>query len=291
LRDIDDCPDGIIDKMTTTTTPPTTTTTTTTPPTTTTTKKKRRSKCKYLFRLGPIDVLKISSAYGIGAISNISFQSSANPDCTTGLNELSLTTSQEPDKISFFDAAKRHRHCLVLSQFSNSSWCWWCKHSSDGPLYACPLSDNPATLKKTYKSTISKTVHVLKDAVASTSTTTTTTTVDDGNIEVETPTLSYVTTGTFCSFNCVVSYILDNSHDADFDKSLELLSSILLDGGVDTLPPPAPSWKLLKRFGGHLDIESFRKNFNKITYASLGASRSKILYNPVDNVFEERLKF
>ncbi len=267
--------------------PTTTTMTTTPPPPTTTTKKKRRSKCKYLFRLGPIDILKISSAYGIGAISNISFQSSSNPDCTTGLNELSLTTSQEPDKISFFDAAKRHRHCFVLSQFSSSSWCWWCKHSCNGPLYACPLSDNPATLKKTYKSTISKTVHVLKDAVASTST------VDDSedNIEIERPTLSYVTTGTFCSFNCVVSYILDNSHDADFDKSLELLSSILLDGGVDTLPPPAPNWKLLKRFGGHIDIESFRKNFNKITYASLGTSRSKILYNPVDNVFEERLKF
>ena len=48
---------------------------------------------------------------------------------------------------------------------------------------------------------------------------------------------------------------------------------------------PAPSWKLLKEYGGHMDITTFRNSFNKIMYESHG------MFKPVGHLFEEKINF
>ena len=58
-----------------------------------------------------------------------------------------------------------------------------------------------------------------------------------------------------------------------------------------TLPPAAPHWRLLMRFGGHLTINEFRENMTKVSYCDKGTTRTNVLYNPISRCYEEKLKF
>jgi hypothetical protein len=53
---------------------------------------------------------------------------------------------------------------------------------------------------------------------------------------------------------------------------------------------PAPHWRLLEEYGGHLDINQFRECFNKITYKQHGITM-KNPYKPIGFLFEEKINF
>ena len=101
-------------------------------------KKKKRSKCKYIFQLDNIDTLKINIKYGLEITNNLpSIQAHNRPANTTDLQSLTGVSSNSieiktnlskvsPERISFYDEAKRLRSCCLTTGVS--TYCWWCKH-------------------------------------------------------------------------------------------------------------------------------------------------------------------
>jgi hypothetical protein len=71
----------------------------------------------------------------------------------------------------------------------------------------------------------------------------------------------FLTNGIFCSYNCAKSYNL-NLNDFNVQKRNNLLNLFYYKTyGEFKEILPAPSWKVLKEYGGLLDIEKFRDNF------------------------------
>lgn len=78
--------------------------------------------------------------------------------------------------------------------------------------------------------------------------------------------------GVFCSFNCCVAYLNEHSDYRFKDSSVMLLMmyrKVTKCGKTVTSIVPAPSWKLLKEYGGHLSIEDYRKCIQQIDYKSM----------------------
>ena len=53
---------------------------------------------------------------------------------------------------------------------------------------------------------------------------------------------------------------------------------------------PAPHWRLLQLYGGHLTINKFRENFNKITFNFHGIINKEI-FRPIGHLYEEKINF
>ncbi|AHC54868.1 putative zinc finger DNA-binding protein [Tunisvirus fontaine2] len=73
----------------------------------------------------------------------------------------------------------------------------------------------------------------------------------------------FETEGIFCSFGCCKAYMLDEMPKKPewYRKSPGLLTILYLklEGKLSKIEP-APSWKVLKKWGGKLSIEEFRAN-------------------------------
>ena len=54
---------------------------------------------------------------------------------------------------------------------------------------------------------------------------------------------------------------------------------------------PAPSWRMLKEYGGQLTIEEFREKFNKCTYDFYGTVNIQSLFKPMGMLYEEKINF
>ena len=273
-------------------------------PTTTRTRKSN----KYVFTLKSINVEKIDQKYGITLISNIS-HNIEQPNNTTTLTELSeLNKNTSIDIISFLDESKRLFQCNVsmidFSTGKNTEYlkykCYWCRCSFDTMPIGCPISYVSSKAKKTYYSEVSKDNYSIrenitkykKNLVSKTNlfvTKNKTTTVEIDKDEY------YITDGIFCSFNCAKAFIKDNKHDSMYEHSDNLLVKLYIDmnsGDVKNIKiNPAPHWRLLNDFGGHLTIENFRENFNKCTYDFYGHINIQSLLKPVGMLFEEKINF
>ena len=82
---------------------------------------------------------------------------------------------------------------------------------------------------------------------------------------------TFYNNGNFCSYNCAMAYNID-INDENISKRNSLLNLQYIKTYNTYLPiTPAPSWKILKDFGGSIDIEEFRNNFiiNQVNYLYL----------------------
>ena len=95
--------------------------------------------------------------------------------------------------------------------------------------------------------------------------------------------------GIFCSFNCVLAFINDNKHDSLYRESITLLNYFYktIFGTLPKIFLPAPHWRLLKEYGGHLDIAEFRKSFNHVEYIKMDHVYDISALKLVSNVFKE----
>lgn len=80
------------------------------------------------------------------------------------------------------------------------------------------------------------------------------------------PPTTFDVDGIFCSFPCVLSYILEmkGTRYAESQTLLGILFNIMT--GSNAKIPTAPSWKLLINYGGHLTIDEFRDTFGRLEY-------------------------
>ncbi len=98
--------------------------------------------------------------------------------------------------------------------------------------------------------------------------------------------------GIFCSFNCCLSFILDNESNNLYQKSHKLLLNIFNKLFDQYKIEPAPSWRLLQNYGGEFTIQEFRNNFYKKEYVDNDNYLKELpKCLPIGWLFEERIKF
>lgn len=170
--------------------------------------------------------------------------------------------------------------------------CWWCRHPIPKnciPI-GCPINFNPSIVSKTFYSEISKDTFTIREKIPNSK-------IDSLDLKNNNTICIknknyYNVDGIFCSFNCCKAWILDNKHNSIYDNSDKLLVHMynqIFDQKIKNITP-ADDWKLLKnKGGGILDIETFRNNFNKVTYEYHG--HIKDLQKNINHLFEQKLKF
>lgn len=77
----------------------------------------------------------------------------------------------------------------------------------------------------------------------------------------------FETEGIFCSFPCCKAYIVDNKFNSKYVNSVTLLSLLyyFLFNSFEYIPL-APSWMLLEKQNGTMDIDTFKKSFGKSSF-------------------------
>ena len=261
---------------------------------------ERKSK-KYTFTLKNINTEKIDTKYGITIISNIE-TNNERPNNTTNLSELA-DISNSIEIVSFLDESKRLYQCNVsMIDFTTKKnckslnyHCYWCRHSFNTSPIGCPIKYNSTNAVKTYYSEISKDTYIIKENISKIKKKIIDTVMDTEKYSL---TLNekefYDTDGIFCSFNCCKAFIKENKHNILYEQSENLLVKLYND--INNCSDPnivincAPSWRLLREYGGHLSIQQFRENFNKSSFEYDGIIRKNI-FNPIGSLFEEKIKF
>lgn len=267
-------------------------------------------KSKYTFTLKNVDVSRVCTVYGLTlshaqTIDTPITQQEPHADMDTNTTKLEDLEHRQPclESLSFLDEGKHSHMCHVsMIDFSTKNivpqevdyHCFWCRHPFDTMPIGCPVRYvPPQAVKKrdsyanriayTIKEPITlKRIERCKEKIASST---------DMSLQ---DTGYYETDGIFCSFNCCQTYINHHETDRLYDNSSMLLhrmrSAFFKHDTVEDDPiMPAPHWRLLKVYGGHLTIDKFRQSFNKIDYDYHGTVRCSMA--PIGVISEEKIKF
>lgn len=255
------------------------------------------SKKQYIFTLVGVNINKVDQKYGINCVNNI--QEDEIPTNTTKIDDLDIV-KRTPDIVSFLDESKRLRKCSVsMIDFQslekickNQKYkCFWDKNLIPDNIQpiGCPIKYIASKATKSYHSEISKEKYVISENVTSKKAEKLKDKGDD-RISIEKNDY-YQTDGIFCSFNCCMAYIQapENKHNSIYRQSESLLLRMYSDfypeeNYIEIIP--APHWRMLEDFGGHLTIEQFRESFNKVSYVDHG-----IVCISIGRLYEDQIKF
>ncbi len=258
-----------------------------------TTKAKKKAKT---FILHNIDVASIDQQYGFELYSNIS----ADPEIPVQSTHIdALTTKKKPVFLSFLEESKKYNITMIDSITTRniqSGHCFWCRHTFDTVPIGCPLKYVPSKILKNCRSEITKERYTLCQHITSSNRAQCT----DTDLIVQYKEY-YETDGIFCSFNCCMAFIQDHFYDSRYKNSKNLLSKMYTDifGSLNQIIVPAPSWRLLKDYGGYMDIDDFRKSFGNNIYIDKGCfvkniptdKKTSINLRPIGHVYEETFIF
>ena len=249
---------------------------------------------KFNITLKNIDPKEICKKYGIITNQNI-------PINSTIISDLTLRIGNN-NNYSFLDPIKKEHNCVFtfLDEITNQKLpkitnicCFWCMHNFEKRPIGCPIKYLPSRLTKQYYSEITKGDYTIRGSI----------TKNTEKILKKENKLSskfylegnshYITDGIFCSFNCCLAFIKDNWHNIIYNNSEYYLNKIHYQFFKKFHKIiPAPSWRLLTKFGGHLDIEKFRNSFDNIEYIETDDYLSEIpKLKPIGFIFEKKIKF
>ena len=158
----------------------------------------------------------------------------------------------------------------VLPALTNKA-CWWDRHSFKTPPIGCPLVYHAHKTEGVDKERFEEKLKAAN--------------IPAGRNDF------FETEGYFCSFPCCKAYILTQRNNMRYKDSAALLSMLLhtLYRRRDIIPV-APSWKLLKEYGGHLSIQEFRSSFGKLEYEETINTRRPYMFCSSQYIAEKRLK-
>lgn len=150
--------------------------------------------------------------------------------------------------------------------------CWWCRHTFATKVLGCPIKYNPCKLNSVERTRVEQKFRKSK-----------------------LPTTSFdffETEGIFCSFPCIKAYILSHNLNSRYKESSTLLSLLYLKltGSSISYIPPAPSWKVLIEYGGHLNIKEYRATFGKLEYTETVSIRRPYMFCSSKYIEERRIK-
>ena len=211
-------------------------------------------------------------------------------------------------QISFLDSAKVKRICFICAStpskigICKDFCCFWCRHKipSNWIPIGIPINFIPNRGVKSYYSEISKDNYTIVEPLTKNSNEKLNNELDyldekkENMVGIKIENNGYYETDGFaCSFNCASAYIEDNKDDIKYSNSLILLIRMynaIFKDKIDIISP-APSWRLLKAYGGNISITDFRNNFGNIEYEFHGITRDLPLYLPFGHLYEAQIKF
>lgn len=227
-----------------------------------------KKKCTFVLKISKVSDIHIK--YNIGPTVN-----------TTIIKEENNGELQYHDELR-----KLHKCTTSLVDFTkvNTYHCFWDRNPFTNTPFACPIEYNPRVISKIYKSEISKDTFVVNETIPKSLE------LKNTHITFSKEHEHYESDGIFCSTNCALAFAISNKLDPLYSKSETLIHRIhqeIYDNKTNSLVA-APSWRLLKEYGGSQNIEEFRKNFQRIAYESKGIQRMS--FRPIAFIFEEKFK-
>ena len=240
---------------------------------------------KFNFTIKDVDHATIIERYSLYIDTN---------DEKIQVTKLSDIEENKKTPVSFLDDIKNSKKYVVTMidlikkekiPEKTDIFCFWCRSSFDTIPIGCPIRYVPSQYEKKYFSEITKDKYVIRHSI----TTQKTQEIQDKENIIDRN--YYETDGIFCSFNCCLSFIESNKKEPLYSNSTYLLFKIYNDIFIDQDIPqltPAPNWRLLKDYGGSMDIEEFRATFSKIEYGIFGRIRELPTFKPLGWVYEEK---
>jgi hypothetical protein len=233
--------------------------------------KRQGSKKKHTIVLKLNNLAELHEKYGIDSMKKTVIEES----------------SEFPTEMQFHDELRKiHKCCVSAVQFQKSGeyCCFWDRHPFSTVPFGCPIEYSPKIISRVYNSEITKDTFVVNESVASNQSH-----QSEHTIIKTKDNEHYESDGIFCSLNCALAFAKDNAHNPVYSRSCMLIQKVyqeIVENKTSLLP--APSWRLLKEYGGLLTIDEFRKNFQRMTYESRGIQR--LAFRPISFVFEEKYK-
>ncbi len=172
------------------------------------------------------------------------------------------TRSRNSKKVTIdhYDEFRSKKTSTIVGVAKPKRHCWWDRNAFSGEPISVPIAHRPKTIRKqcttqsqNYNFVICEPVQSEKDRFDS--------------------------VGSFCSPQCALAFIKDNSHDPLYRRSEFQLKYLFHEPFV-----AAPHWKMLNQYGGHLTISEFRKTFSNIVKGSVYKNIESTM---VGMVFEE----
>lgn len=164
--------------------------------------------------------------------------------------------------------------------------CFWCRHRFQTAPVGCPTRYVPAQIERTLTSPVTKETYTIRENVSQKAIL-----AAGGDY--------YETDGVFCSYQCCLAYIQDNKTNPLYALSKTLLSNMWLSTSPG-LPSergklmPAPSWRMLREYGGTLTIDEFRARHTHYTYREthtvhrVPLAPRAVSLKPIVPMFEEK---
>jgi hypothetical protein len=248
------------------------------------------------FVLKNINIEEVNVKYSLNIISNLN-KEVKDDDKKTKIKDVIFNDIEH--SVSFLDENKKDIKCIVtmvdiknneLPEYTDIK-CFWCRHNFETKPIGCPIKYINTIIEKSYISHITKDKYYMRENISTSKLDELSKTKDDA-IEI-TPINNtkgyYLTDGIFCSFNCTLSFIKSNNHNIFYKESMSLLHSLYYDfvGKQMAKIIQAPDWRILKDYGGSLDIETFRSTFNKINYKELFSVRNIKDMKTISKIYKE----
>ena len=244
------------------------------------------TKRKHTFMLKNIDIETVHRKYNISTPSTqIEYDI---PSQTTVIEELDMAKINIP----FMDNSKKH--CITMIDSIScgtikADTCFWCRHTFSTVPIGCPLQYYSNTCTRQFSSEITKDTYTIQQKMTQVCDMKT----DDTNVHY-TYNDYYETDGAFCSFNCCLAFIHDQNSNPIYNQSEFLLLKMYME--IFKRPTesilPAPSWRLLQKYGGFMTIDEFRQSFNKYVYIPQEYKITDLpRMKPIGYVYEEHYIF
>lgn len=251
------------------------------------------------FVLKNINIEDVNNKYSLTIISNLD-KEVKDDDKKTKIKDVIFNEIEH--SVIFLDENKKDVKCIVtmldlqnneLPEYTDIK-CFWCRHTFLTKPIGCPVKYVNTIIEKSYISHITKDKYYMRENISNSKLEELTSKekIKEETIEivpVNSTKSYYLTDGIFCSFNCTLSFIKNNNHNSFYKESMSLLHSLYHDfvGKKMAKIIQAPDWRLLKDYGGSLDIDSFRNTFNKVNYKELFSVRSIKDMKTISKIYKE----
>lgn len=255
---------------------------------------------KRTFLLKNINISEIIQKFKLTDIDLTTNQTSNQCNNNTFLpliTHISHIIEKEPEMaFSFYDEKKRQEKCLVtmidhlsfqkLNEYSFEKNCFWCRHSIKTTPIGCPIKYVNSIVEKSYVSNLTNEKYYMNEHITHKKISENILNLDENKNLLEKN--YYLVDGFFCSFNCVAAFIQDNKKTPLYNESYSLLKCLyydLMNTQIKKLQP-APHWRLLKIYGGHMTIEEFRNLFKFPSPEFIFTITDKSCLKPISNVYK-----
>lgn len=233
---------------------------------------------KRTFMLKNVDAHAIKLAYGLLIVSNL--QKGHAEEDPHRVTRIENVITMEERGVSFLDENKKEIKCVAtmvnwITQgklpTQTDLHCYWDRHPFSSCPIGCPVNYVNPIIEKSYTSQITKDKYYMRENVTTEKLKELEESSSSSTLEIRPfPNGYYLTDGVFCSFNCMMAFILSKYYDSFYANSFNLMHGMYEQFVGKKMKQhkivPAPDWRLLKPYGGPLSIDEFRRSFNHVEY-------------------------